>query len=51
MQEAPPGPNATRRLADRKEGVEYDAIDAVVGSLQQFGVVFGKRIGRALVRG
>ena len=47
VQISPPGANAARCLADWKEGVEYDAIDAVVAPLQQIGVVLEERIGRA----
>ena len=46
-QQSSPGANSARGLADWKEGVEYDAIDAVVGPLQQIGIVLGKCVGRA----
>src|SRR6516225_8954092 len=46
MQPSPPGTKASPGLPEWKKRMEYDAIDAVVGPLQQLGVVLGKRVGR-----
>jgi hypothetical protein len=46
VQVSPPGAQAASGLPQRKERVQHHTVDAVVGALQQLGVVLGKCVGR-----